>query len=157
MARRAIRLVRADTKNVSNYSVHGVRVRVDVAEVAGDMPSAVFVYHPGPLNPVTGLPTNIFQTIASVADIAEYPENEPRQPSPGDMNPPLFFRLNFVELDFRSITDANNFWELVCQQVDTLRVGLNLADTLQVVESRDIGAFPDGPVSSDSSGSSTSI
>lgn len=135
---RAVRLRRQELANSNYYALRSFRLRVTVAEVYGDIPKELFVFRRHPLNPTTGETLDEFATVASVADLAEYPVG---QPDPAAGLP--FFRRDSFEVDVRSTADAESVWSAVQQEVAALVAALNRLDTLAQTEDAWIGTPPD--------------
>jgi hypothetical protein len=136
------------TWSVSRYYFHGtdgVRVRIEAAEAAL-MPDKVFAYLLLPMKPAAGEREGAFSHICSPTDLAEYPEDDPL---PGVR--PEFFRLNYVDVQLRSRSEAKAFIQDVCDDVQRLKNTLDLMDTLQTGGSLWIGGAPAPDVSSSES------
>jgi len=150
MARR-LKLSRQRLTHVDYLYLGAFRLRVEVSDPtdSGADPF-VFIYNRRPLNPYTGTADDDFMAIASVPDLAEYPVGEPRD---GTAYP--FFRLNYVELDFRATSQAEEVWLLIVQEIDNLLKALDRMERLEVTEETWVGAaLEDGD--SDSASDSTS-
>ena len=149
MAARGIKLQRYQIANAPHLSMHGFRLRIQVAAVAGDMPPDVFVYYRRPADPHTGEIVDDFQTVASFVDLAEYPALSP--------NPELspFFRLDYIEVDVRSVAHYQEVWQMIQAAVNSLIAALNRADQMVLAEEVWIGEPNDD--ASDSAGLSETI
>src|SRR5262245_29878407 len=105
------------------YSAYRMRVEVVAAE---NMDKRIFLYRRDPVNPYTNEPTDTFFTIASPADLEEFPPEEP------DANKAFpFFRKDFVELDFRSLRIAMNAWQVILREISVLIEALNKLEDLE--------------------------
>ena len=135
MAIRGLKLRRYAIANANHWSLHGFRLRIDVAETIGDVPGEIFVYRSHPIDPNTGqAPRPDWLSVASFVDLSTYPAGAP---DPATDYP--FFRLNFIEVDVRSLAIYNQVWLEVQSSVANLINALNLADNLVVAEETWIG------------------
>lgn len=131
--------------SVSRYNFHGVdgvRVRIE-ATAAELMSPKVFAYLMMPMKPAAGEREGSFSHICSPTDLAEYPEDEP---IPGHR--PEWFRLNYVDVHLRSRSEAKRLIQDVTEDVQRLKVTLDLMDTLLPGGSVWIGGEPPPDVSS---------
>jgi hypothetical protein len=138
-ATRTITLVRKEAGRVEYQFFGAMRVRVEVSS-AVDFDPNIFVYRQDMATPYTpdASPTDTFQTVASPADMAEYPIDGP---DPFKAFP--FFRQKWVELDFRSTLLAEQFWHTVVQEAAVLLHAFNKLEELQIQEVVTIGPFPE--------------
>ena len=154
MADRRLLLTRSELQNVNYYWLSAFRLRVDVSDPSdsGADPN-VFLYLQRPVNPYDGSVDSDFHAVAGPVDMAEYPVGEPRD---GTAYP--FFRLPYIELDFRSTEVVEKIWALLILEVGQLLNALNRMDQLVQTEQLWVGApLPsDPPPGSGSSGSSMS-
>ena len=148
MAERCLRLQRYAVTNVDAVRYSAYRLRVEAVEAVA-MDTNVFVYRRGAPDPYTGEVTDTFFTVASPVDLAEIPVGAP---APG-VTPPLL-RLSFVELDFRTTRDAEDFWTLVQAELANLVLALNRLDELTLTDDFWIPS-PPAPGGSSSSVSSS--
>jgi len=137
--------VRWLTSEFSDGNNFGMRVRMEVTDAA-DVSRAVFAYLMIPRNPETGEEAGEFDHVCSPADLEEFPENEPNQNAR-----PRWFRLTYVDVLVRSRTEADDFIQLVLEDLRGLKATLDVMDTLVEEGTELIG---DAPVSSSSSSSS---
>lgn len=145
---RALKLLRLDAGDNVNYEyLSAYRIRIEV-EQATDMDDRVFLYRRDPINPHTGETRDTFFTVCSPVDMEDFP---PEDPDPAKQYP--FFRRNWVELDFRATGPAEEFWQLVQRELNTLIFALNRLEQLKTRESVWVGAGP--PDDSGSSSEST--
>lgn len=112
---RGILLRRLDSERVAYANVVAFRLRVEVAEVSGGMDRFVFLYAQAPVNPVTGEQLDLFQTVASAPDMADYPAGGP---AAGTEFP--FFRLDYFEVDLRSSQAVEELWRIVVAEAGGL-------------------------------------
>jgi hypothetical protein len=136
------------TWSVSRYNFHGtdgIRVRIEAAD-AELMSDKVFAYLLLPMKPAAGEREGAFSHVCSPTDLAEYPEDEP---IPGVR--PEFFRLNYVDVQLRSRSEAKAFIQDVTDDVQRLKTTLDIMDTLQTGGSVWIGDEPEPEVSSSES------
>ena len=138
MARR-LKLSRSQLTQVNYQYLGAFRLRVDVSDPtdSGADPF-VFLYNAAPVNPYNGEQRADFLAVASPVDLSEYPAGEPN-----DATTYPFFRLNYVELDFRSTEQAERAWELIVLEVDNLLKALDRMEQLEVAEETWVGAAPD--------------
>ena len=101
----------------------GVRVRF-TATCASGVSSKIFAYRMLPKNR-TGGEVGMFSHICSPVDLEDFPEDGP---NPGAS--PGWFRLAFVDVMVRSVTEAANFIEVVREDVRRIIATLNTMDTL---------------------------
>ena len=124
-----IQLVRLGMEDANQAYLKVFRIRVEIgAETVGlEDDDRIFVYRRLPPDPYTGEEFDEFQTVASVVDLSQFPPEEPGEASP-------FFRLNYVELDFRSSIRVEEFWELIQREVCVLVEALERAPLLREQE-----------------------
>ncbi len=131
-----------------NYDYLGAyRMRIEASD-AEDVEPHVFLYRRGQVNPYTGTTSDTFFAVASPVDMAEYP---PLAPDPNTSFP--FFRLSFIELDFRATRLALEAYQTIVTEVDTLLKALDRLEQLTPVETVWVGA---GAPADDSPGTSSS-
>lgn len=135
---RALKLKRLDAGTNVNYEfLSAYRLRIEVEESV-EMDDRVFLYSRDPLNPHTGEQLDTFITVCSPVDMADYP---PEEPAPAKQYP--FFRRNWVELDFRATSQADEAWGLIVREVNNLIFALNRLTRLRVAETVWCGTAPD--------------
>lgn len=152
MARR-LKLTRQQLTHVNYQYLGAFRLRVEVSDPtdSGADPY-VFIYNRRPVNPYTDEADDDFMAVAGPVDLAEYPVGEPRA---GTAYP--FFRLNYIELDFRATAQAEEVWLLIVQEVDNLLKALDRMEQLEVSEETWVGAaLEDGESDSVSASASAS-
>jgi hypothetical protein len=137
---RGIQLRRLEIQNANHWHLRVFRLRIEVAQIFGDMPRHVFVYRRRPANPYTGEIFDEFCAVASVVDLSEYPAGAP---DPDGSSP--FFRQDFIEVDLPSQVEFEKFWELIQTHVCALVDRLNLADQLVMTEAIWCGDQPPDP------------
>lgn len=122
----------------------GFTFKVEVLEAVG-LPPEIFVFLriPKPADPVDS--DDVFQNIASPADLEEYPAGAPVL---GSNHP--FFRMAEVTLRFRSEPIADDAWRCMQSDFEALLTALAEAANLEVEEIVEYGT---NPVSSSSSSS----
>lgn len=139
---RGLRLQRSEVVNVDYVYLGAFRLRVDVVD-AHDMDDRIFLWRRGPVDPYTGEPTDNFFTLCSAVDMSEFPGDAP------DANKAYpFFRRNWVELDFRAVSQAEEAWRLFQERANVLIESLNILERLVVTQTVQCGA--EGPGGSDS-------
>jgi hypothetical protein len=146
MARR-LKLTKYQVTEVNYQFLGAFRLRVEVTDPtdSGADPY-VFVYNRRPVNPYNQEVTDDFHAVASPGDLAEYPVGEPN----GQTAYP-FFRLDYVELDFRSTEQAERVWQLIVAEVDVLMKSLDRMETLVPTDETWVGAAPDAGASDSAS------
>lgn len=143
---RALKLVRYGVKNANVWYMKAFRIRIEATD-AEDMSDRVFVYQREPVDPYTGNQLDLFCSVAGPVDMSEYPPEEP----PEDGSTP-FFRKNFIEVDVRSTSHADELWEIVKTEVCNLIDALDRLETLEVQDESQCGT----PTTSESSSASSS-
>lgn len=138
-ATRSFSLVRSEAGREQYQYFGALRVRVDVVDAVHFDPH-IFVYRRDMVSPYSpdSPPTDTFFTVASPADMAEYPINNP---DPLKAFP--FFRKRVVELDFRSTLHADQFWQVVVQEAAVLLHAFNKLEVLGHAETVPVGPFPE--------------
>ena len=138
MTTRRIRLTRYAAENV-NYTYYGAyRMKVAVTSVEGDdIDKYVFIYKRNPVNPYTTLSTDEFCAVCGPSQFATIPAAAPD----ADLNWP-YYRLDYVELDFMSLNQAEQAWEDIKVEVGKLVEGMGKLVSLKAIE--DVW-FPSAP------------
>lgn len=145
---RALKVKKLDAgPNVNYLHLSAFRLRIEIEE-AIDMDDRVFLYQREPVNPHTNDYLDSFVTICSPVDMEEFP---PEEPDPDKQYP--FFRRNYVELDFRATSQAEEAFNLIREELNVLVIALNRLEQLHVAEEFWVGAGP--PDDSGSSSEST--
>jgi len=129
----------------------GVRVRFDVV-CANNMATKIFAYRMLPLNPATGSAVGHFSHVCSPPDLEEYPESEP---SPAAA--PEWFRLSYVDVLVRSVSEAADFIEAVRSDVRRLKHTLDTMDVMFAQGEEILGGDCDPPPEPSSSSASLSL
>jgi len=125
---RRLKLKRYELQNVNYQWLGAYRLRIEAErESTSDPPMEeyVFMYRRDPVNPYTNTYVDTFFAVASPADMSEYPVGSP---SPSSRFP--FFRLNYVELDLRTLGEVEEVWNTIVHDVDNLLKGLDKMDNL---------------------------
>jgi len=139
MTERRLQLVRYEPININFYYFSGWRMRIECAEAQGDdLDKYIFIWKLGEANPYTGNRLDIFQTVCGPADIADIPIGEP---DPNMMWP--FYRLDYLEHDFRAIAHVDEFWRLIKQEARVLTEALTKFSNLSETERLWIPSPPD--------------
>lgn len=151
MAGRRLKLVRKAVTQVNYQFLGAYRLRIEVSDPGNTGADPyVFLYLRRPVNPYNGDVLDDFHAIASPVDLAEYPVGEPNA-----LTTYPFYRIDFIELDFRSTEQANDTWTLIVAEVDALLRALDRLDTLEVVEETFVGADADTGNSASNSNSNS--
>lgn len=112
---------------VSRYNFHatdGIRIRI-TADDSNLMPTKIFAYQMLPLKPGEEERVGNFDHVCSPVDLEEYPEDEPMANSR-----PAWFRLDYVDVLLRSRAEAHAFIKEVVEDVQRLKITLDIADDL---------------------------
>ena len=144
---RALKIKKSDAgQNANYYWMSAYRLRIEI-EDAVDMDDRVFLYRRDPTNPHTLETKDTFFTVCSPVDMEDFP---PEEPDPAKQYP--LFRRNWVELDFRATSQADEAYALIVRELNVLIFALNRLELLKPVETVWVGAGPPD----DSGGSSES-
>jgi hypothetical protein len=144
---RALKIKKLDAGPNVNYDwLSAYRLRVEI-EQAVDMDARVFLYRRDPINPHTGEVRDTFFTVCSPVDMEDYP---PEDPDPAKQYP--FFRRDWIELDFRATSQADEAYAMIVLELNALIFALNRLESLDTVEEFWVGdAPPDDPGNSSES------
>lgn len=123
---RQITLVRSATEIVNPGDIQGYRYTV-TAQNAVDMPTEIFRMFERPLDPTIGTVQSQFDGICSPGDLSEFPINAPIPPS-------IWFRVNFIDLTFRSPVEGEAQWESIKSETAELVRSLDDLVSLLVQE-----------------------
>lgn len=123
---RRLKLTKSQLTEVNFDFLGAFRLRVDVTDPTDSgADTHVFLYNLRPTNPYDETQTADFMAIASPGDLAEYPAGQPNS----NTTYPLF-RLDYVELDFRSTEQADETWALIVAEVSALLKALDRMELL---------------------------
>jgi hypothetical protein len=150
MTTRRIRLTRyaATTINYNNYGAY--RLRIEVTGVEGaDLDANIFIYKRNPPSPYTDLDCDNFEAVAGPPQMAAIPAGAPNP----DMEWP-YYRLNYVELDVASATQADSIWAEIQAEACVLVSAMEKLTALQAIE--DVWC-PSPPDPGSTSSQSTSV
>jgi hypothetical protein len=125
--KRSIRLRRSDMTTHVEGRTQGFRIKIEVVE-ANLVTPFIFVYQREPNVDEEGNPIDNFSNIGSPNDLEEYPVEMPTAESP------IFFRLDKVDMIFRSRDTADDTVKAIYNDVAQLIETLNFADVLEVTE-----------------------
>jgi hypothetical protein len=144
---RRLKLTKYNVPNVNYQYLGAYRLRVEATDPlnTGADPH-VFMFLRAPDNS-DGSTDDYFHAVASPPDMADYPVGAPTTGTPYP-----FFRLDYVELDFRSVSDANEALEVIVREVNALLLSLAILDKLVPAEEFWVGE----PAEAAGSSSSTS-
>lgn len=146
---RRLRLTKKQLVDV-NFQFLGAyrfRVEVDDPSESGADPH-VFVYNRRPADSFDPAIGSVFLAVASPGDLAEYPVGEPATTTTFP-----FFRLDYVELDFRATKLAEETWLAIVHEVTVLLEVLDRMDRLVPVVEVWVGALLPTDVSASASDS----
>ncbi len=151
MARR-VRLNRLVPTKVDLNNYGAIRLRVEVTEVEGtDLDKYLFIYRKGTPSPYSDISNDVFEGIVGPYQLATYPVL--------DANPDMgwpYFRLDYIEVDCISNSQADSLWEEIQTQIGILVKAMNQLEKLQSVEDVWLPSAPDSSASESSSSSSSS-
>jgi len=151
MAGRRLKLQKYELLHVNFLYLGGFRLRVEASDPLGSGADPnVFLFLRDVLNPYDQTIDDLFQGVASVVDMAEYPVGEPNNNTTYPM-----FRLDFFEIDLRTTELAQKTWLLVQEEVSNLLLILDRMEQLEPTEEVWVGA-PEEDEGGSSSSSSVS-
>lgn len=108
----------------SSTDGNGIRVRITASD-ANLMPEKIFAYQVLPMKPTEEDKVGVFDHVCSAVDLEEYPEDEPLPTVR-----PAWFRLDYVDVLLRSRAEVDAFIKDVIDDVQGLKVTLDVADSL---------------------------
>lgn len=144
MSEKRIKLTRYESTDVNVHYISAYRLKV-VASDAEGLENRVFLFRRDAINPYTSEATDSFVAICSPVDMDHYP---PAEPDPAKEYP--FFRMDTVEVDFRSTATAEDVWSIIKKEVCILLEGLDRLEILNLKEEVWCGTPPAESDSSDS-------
>ena len=152
MPGKSLKLQRYQAQEIQYKKGCAVRLRVVVTDAVNIDPN-IFVYLRSPINPHTGETSDIFQTVASPYDMEVYPIDDP------DTNTTYpFYRTSMLELDFPSVTLADEAWTKIIALAQVLINASKKLDTLSLISEVTVGdASAPQPSQSLSDSSSASV
>jgi len=150
MTQKSLKLQRYQAQEIQYKKGCAVRLRVVVTDAVNIDPN-IFVYLRSPINPHTGETSDIFQTIASPYDMEVYPVDDPDS----ETSYP-FYRTSTLELDFPSVTLADEAWTKIIGLTQVLITASKKLDTLSLITEVTIGDAS-APNPSQSLSDSTSV
>ncbi len=106
----------------------GFNIRV-VASDASGISNKIFRYMRHPLNPNDASKQDKFDGVCSPSDIEDFPEN-----APFGYIDPKFFRLNYADLVLETLAEAEDFREVVVEEVESLKLTYDMLDTFDDVD-----------------------
>jgi hypothetical protein len=134
---RGLRLQRSEMTRRNTVGLGVFRVRWDIVDVL-NMPAEVFLYRRRPPHPKDPTPVDDFMTVCSAPDLADYPAAEPTLET--DLP---FFRLNYVEMDFRAVSEADSTTPIIEKALLRLIDALKAADDLSLIGDGWVGDEPE--------------
>jgi len=127
---RRIRLTRSAATIVTTSNYGAYRIRIEVTGVEGpDLDGNIFVYRRNPPSAYTSQSCDVFEAVAGPPQLASIPAGEPDP----DMNWP-YYRLNYVELDVASVTQADAIWREILDEVNVLVYAMDRLTELQTIQ-----------------------
>lgn len=154
MANRRLKLKKYELQNINYFWLGAFRLRVEVSDPcdAGTDPH-VFLFQRKPPNPYNDVVEDEWLGIASPVDMSEFPVGEPNETTAYP-----FFRLNYLEVDLRSVDVAHTVWKLIQEEVAVLIQALDRMELLVPTEEVYVGAAAcESTGGSESSSSSASL
>jgi len=147
MANRRLKLQKFELENVNFQWLGAYRLRIEVTDPneSGADPY-IFLFLRRPANPYNGDTFDDFHGAASPVDMEYYPVGEPN----GLTSDP-FYRLDVLELDFRSLSEFQETWTLIVADASNLLLALNRMEELTPTEEVYVGADDETGGSSSSS------
>jgi len=147
--RYAIRLTLKRHDGVLSGDGGGFRAQIQADQPVGLDDAAVFAYLACSTAPGSPQQVGVFDHICTPTDLAEFPIGAPRE----DTVPP-WFRMDVVDLVFRSRIEVLEFWDDVQDRVKLLVDACESQDRLDHAESVVISSTGISPAPDDSSSSS---
>lgn len=117
-----VHLLREVQERFQTNVVDGFRWRVTAVGGTG-MPNHIFRYLRRPLDVAAGTTVDEFDGVCSPPDLEEFGENNPIPD-----REPKFLRLDYIDLVFRSQSEAEEAWTAVAEDVAAL------VETLRIME-----------------------
>ncbi len=140
-----ITLTRYGILNADFEYLSGHRIRVEAEATLGEsegedgdepetgtMTDKIFVWARGPVHGTSGNQDEWYERPANLADLVNYPEDEPDLLSDYPV-----FRRNYFEIDVATWADVQAVWDNIRERVQALCDAFNLYSDLQVVETED--------------------
>lgn len=128
MTERRVKLVRYAPETIDSGFRGAYRMRVEITEVEGpDLDIYLFIYRRGLASAYTGEAQDRFEAVCGPPQLASIPATTPDP----DQSWPLF-RLNYIELDFISASQAEVVWLQIVADTNALVSGLNKLDNLNI-------------------------
>ena len=150
MPGKSLKLQRYQAQEIQYKKGCAVRLRIVVTDAVNIDPN-IFVYLRSPVNPHTGDTSDVFQTVASPYDMEVYPVDDPETNTTYP-----FYRTSMLELDFPSVTLADEAWTKIIALAQVLINASKKLDTLSLIAEVTVGD-PAAPEPSQSLSSSTSL
>jgi len=132
---RGLTLRRYEVENVDYVWAGAFRLRVEAVDACGGMDARVFLWQRHPVDPNTGEERNELVTVCSPVDMSDFPAEEP---DPSTTYP--FFRRDWMELDYRAVSDAEEGWTAIRNAVSQLVSALDKLDILTLTIETRIGS-----------------
>lgn len=122
------RLAATTVPTMSNFGAY--RMRVEVTEAEGDdIDKFIFLYRRGSYDPTINDTCDTFVAIASPAQFSHHP---PKTPNVNVGWP--YFRLDYVEIDFVSSTQADQAWTSMKKDIHRLLCAFEQLSNLLLVD-----------------------
>lgn len=135
--KRSVKLTRWEAGDEVDLGLYGaIRLRITASDPL-NMEAAVFVWHRLPKSPFQDEAIDVVSHIASAADMAEFPVDEPT------LAGIPYFRRSYVDFLFRSTTECEAAWERAERDVGVLVESLKALDVLSEVSTVCIGDCDD--------------
>lgn len=121
---RGITLNRYEVINVDYLWLSAFRLKIVATDAVG-LDNEIFLFRRNPQSPYTEEQTDTFITICSPVDMADFPVG-----APDPLKTFPFFRAASVELDFRTVEQAEDSWVDIVREVGNLVTALNKLENL---------------------------
>jgi hypothetical protein len=115
------------------YQGDGYGYLMEVHAVAVNMTPKVFIYHRGPVDLETGEFQDIYEAVASPAQLDEIPPDKPYTPE-GSATQIPYFRTDTLQFVTRTREELAYLWQLVQDDVQQLVNDVNSFEELDIVE-----------------------
>jgi len=114
--------------NLNNYGAYRIRIEASNPEGA-DLDENIFIYRTVDASPYTDANRDVFEAVAGPGQLALYPIGlaDPDQGWP-------YYRLDYVELDVLSASQAESIWTEIKSQVGLLITSLERLEKLKTIE-----------------------
>ena len=120
-----------------NYSIGrdvGYRVRLSITASDG-ITDSVFRYYQAPISAATGTAESVYDGVCTWSELSDIPDEEPNPTtSPQD------FRLNYVDMVFQGVTEADQMIDYIMAELQILLNTVQRGQTLVIDSSTTLTA-----------------